>query len=506
MFRTAPVVLLRKGDTGPLSILLSGKEPDMKTYDRLYIYGEWVEGSSDRVLEDVCPIDGSILYSYRAAGKADVDRAYEAAKKAQPAWAATAPAEKAALLEKLADAIEEMRDEAADLLTCEGGSTAAKVGFEISTCISFCKQAMNYPYMMRGETIPSDIPGKQNFVFKSPKGVIGVIAPWNVPLVLAMRSVVPAVATGNTVVLKPASDTPGTAFLIGKFFERAGFPKGVYNAVAGRGSEIGDYFVEHRIPDAISFTGSTEVGQHIGATAGKMIKDVSLELGGNNVMLVLRDADLGKAARAAVFGAFFNQGQVCMALNRIIVEESVYDAFAKILVEAVRQIKVGDPHDPDVFLGPVISRTQVERIEEFIRGTLDAGATVALEGRTEGNYVFPWVFTDCTNDMPACRNEVFGPVVCLIRAKDEEEALAIANDTEYGLSGSVFTEDLFHGMEVAKRIVTGMVHVNDQSINDEPHVMFGGEKMSGIGRFNNHWVIDKFTTDKWISVQTNPRF
>ena len=478
----------------------------MIAYDKLYIDGEWAEGTSDKVMEDICPMDNSVLYSYRAASKADVDRAYAAAKRAQPAWAATPPAEKAALLENLAYAIEEMSDEAADLLTCEGGSTAAKVGFEISTCISFCKQAMGFPYMMRGETIPSDIPGKQNFVFKSPKGVIGVIAPWNVPLVLAMRSVVPAIATGNTVVLKPASDTPGTAFLIGKFFEKAGFPKGVYNAIAGRGSEIGDYFVEHTVPDAISFTGSTEVGQRIGSTAGSMIKDVSLELGGNNVMLVLKDADLGKAARAAVFGAFFNQGQVCMALNRIIVDESVYDAFKTQFVDAVKQIKVGDPHDPDVFLGPVISRTQVDRIEGFIKETIEAGATVALEGHTEGNYVYPWVFADCTNDMPACCNEVFGPVVCLIKAKDEEEALAIANDTEYGLSGSVFTEDLFHGMEVARRIATGMVHVNDQSINDEPHVMFGGEKMSGVGRFNNHWVIDKFTTDKWISVQTDPRF
>ena len=319
----------------------------MIAYDKLYIDGEWAEGTSDKVMEDICPMDNSVLYSYRAASKADVDRAYAAAKRAQPAWAATPPAEKAALLENLAYAIEEMSDEAADLLTCEGGSTAAKVGFEISTCISFCKQAMGFPYMMRGETIPSDIPGKQNFVFKSPKGVIGVIAPWNVPLVLAMRSVVPAIATGNTVVLKPASDTPGTAFLIGKFFEIAGFPKGVYNAIAGRGSEIGDYFVEHTVPDAISFTGSTEVGQRIGSTAGSMIKDVSLELGGNNVMLVLKDADLGKAARAAVFGAFFNQGQVCMALNRIIVDESVYDAFKTQFVDAVKQIKVGDPHDPD---------------------------------------------------------------------------------------------------------------------------------------------------------------
>ena len=478
----------------------------MIAYDKLYIDGEWVEGTSGKVMEDICPMDNSVLYTYKAAGKEDVDRAYEAARKAQPGWAATTPGEKAAMLEKLAQAIEEMSDEIADLLICEGGSTAPKVGFEISTCINICKQAMKFPYLMRGETIASDIPGKQNFTFKVPKGVIGVIAPWNVPLVLAMRSIVPAVATGNTVVLKPASDTPGTAFIIGKFFEKAGFPKGVYNAVAGKGSDIGDYFVEHPVPDAISFTGSTEVGKRIGSTAGSMIKDVSLELGGNNVMLILKDADLEKAARAAIFGAFFNQGQVCMALNRILIEESRYDDFAKIFIEAVKQVKVGDPHDPEVFIGPIISQTQVQSIEKYIKANIEAGATAALEGHTEGNYIYPWVFTDCSNDMPACCNEVFGPVICLLKVKDEEEGIAIANDTSYGLSGSVFTEDLFHGLEVAKRMESGMVHVNDQSINDEPHVMFGGEKMSGVGRFNDHWVVEKFTTEKWISVQTEARF
>ncbi|MBO4359491.1 MAG: aldehyde dehydrogenase family protein [Eubacteriaceae bacterium] len=475
----------------------------MIAYDKLYIDGQWVEGTSDKVMEDTCPMDNSVLYTYKAASQADVDAAYAAARAAFPAWARTTPGEKASMLEKLGNAIAEMADEVADLLICEGGSTKPKVDFEIGMCINICKQAMAFPYLMRGETIASDTPGKENFTFKAPKGVIGVIAPWNVPLVLAMRSVVPAVACGNTVVLKPASDTPGTAFIIGKFFEKAGFPKGVYNAIAGKGSEIGDYFVEHPIPDAISFTGSTEVGQMIGATAGNMIKDVSLELGGNNVMMVLKDADLEKAAASAIFGAFFNQGQVCMALNRIIIEEPVYEEFAKIYVEMVKGIKVGDPHDPEVFLGPVISQTQVKSVEGFIEGTIKAGATVALEGHTEGNYIYPWVFKDCTNDMPACCNEVFGPVICLIKAKDEEEALAIANDTEYGLSGCIFTRDVFHGMELAKRLETGMTHINDQSIADEPHVMFGGEKMSGVGRFNNHWVIDKFTSEKWISVNKN---
>ncbi|MBQ9828238.1 MAG: aldehyde dehydrogenase family protein [Lachnospiraceae bacterium] len=478
----------------------------MLAYDKLYINGKWVEGSSDKVMEDRCPMDGSLLYTYKAASKDDVDKAYAAARAAFPGWAKTTPGEKAAMLEKLANAIEEMADEVAEVLIMEGGSTAPKVGFEISTCINICKQAMAFPYMLRGETVASDIPGKDNFVYKAPKGVIGVIAPWNVPLVLAMRSVVPAVATGNTVVLKPASDTPATAFLVAKFFEKAGFPAGVFNAVVGKGSEIGDYFVEHETPELISFTGSTEVGKQIGRTAGGQIKDVSLELGGNNVMLVLKDADLSKVIGAAIFGAFFNVGQVCMALNRIIVEEPLYDAFVEAFVGAVKTVKVGDPHDPEVFIGPIISETQVKSVEGFIKANIEAGATVALEGHTEGNYIYPWVFTDCTNDMPACCNEVFGPVVCIIKCKDEEEGIAIANDTEYGLSGCVFTEDLYHGIQVAQRIESGMTHVNDQSINDEPHVMFGGAKHSGVGRFNYTWVVDKFTTTKWISVQTNNRF
>lgn len=478
----------------------------MKKYDKQYIDGQWREGTSDKTMDNINPMTGELIYSYKAASQKDIDDAYAAAKAAQKSWAQTLPSEKIALLEKLAAVIAKKAPDIESVLIEEGGSTAPKVGFEISTCITITKQAMAYPYMMSGKILASDIPGKDNYIFKSPKGVIGVIAPWNVPLVLAMRSVVPAIATGNTVVLKPSSDTPATAFLIAEFFEEAGFPKGVFNAVAGKGSEIGDYFVQHPTPELISFTGSTAVGPRIGKNAGEQIKDVSLELGGNNVMLVLKDADIKKAVGAAVFGSFFHQGQVCMALNRIIIEEPLYEAFASAFVEAVKGVKVGDPKDKEVFIGPIINKDQVASIEGFVADTIKAGATVALKGKTEGNLIYPWIFTDCTNDMPACKNEVFGPVCCLIKVKDEEEGIAAANDTEYGLSGSVFTENLYHGMEVARRIDSGMTHVNDQSINDEPQVMFGGEKHSGVGRFNYQWVVDKFTTEKWVSVQKTARF
>ncbi len=478
----------------------------MKAYDKQYINGQWVQGGSDDVLEDINPFTGEVLYTYHAASKDDLDAAYAAAKAAQKPWGETAPGERVALLEGLIATIQSMQDEIYSVLQEEGGSAKSKADFEFGTIQAIVREACKFPYMMNGIIQPSDIPGKDNCIIRQPKGVICTIAPWNVPLVLAMRSVVPAVACGNAVVLKPASDTPATAFLIAEMFERAGFPAGLVNAIAGKGSVIGDAIVEHPAADLISFTGSTEVGRRIGEVAGKMIKDVSLELGGNNVMIVLSDADLAAAARAAAFGGYFNAGQVCMAINRIIVMNDVYDAFAEELIAAVKALPVGNPQDDRVFIGPIISKKQVESVEDYVRSTIESGAGVALEGYTVGNVIYPWILNNVTNDMPSAKNEVFGPVVSLMHASSEDEAIAIANDTEYGLSGSLFTRDLYHGMQVAKRIDSGMVHVNDQSINDEPHVMFGGVKRSGIGRFNGEWVMNKFTTQRWISVQQEYRF
>jgi aldehyde dehydrogenase (NAD+) len=478
----------------------------VKHYTRQYIAGKWKEGSGGKELENVNPMNGEVIYKYRPASVADVDAAFAAAAAAQREWAAVAPSQKREYLERLASSIVGMEDDVYSCLAEEAGSTKPKADFEFNTSIEIVKESMYYPFLMGGKILPSNIPGKENYIFKSPKGVIGTIAPWNFPLILAMRSIVPAIATGNAVVLKPATDTPGSAFLIAEFFEKAGFPEGLFNAIAGRGSEIGDAFTGHPVPALISFTGSTEVGRQVGSVAGGMVKDVSLELGGNNAMIVLGDACVEKAVGAAVFGAFFHSGQVCMALNRIIAVDSIYDRFAEAFTNAARTLKVGSPSDPDTFIGPIINGYQVKGIEEKVSATISAGAKVALEGKTEGNLIYPWILTEARNDMPAAREEVFGPVCCLIRAKDEDEAVEIANSTEYGLSGSVFTSDLYNGMQVARRVKSGMVHVNDQSINDETHVMFGGEKYSGVGRFNAQWVVDKFTTEQWVSVQTQYRF
>jgi aldehyde dehydrogenase (NAD+) len=479
----------------------------MKAYTKQFIAGTWREGTGQSVLINCDPFTGKELYSYRSAGIKDIDEAYQAAAQAQKEWAKTPPGQKRAALEALLKAVVDAIPDIHACLLEEDGAVKPKADLEAFVCQEIVREAMAFPLMMDGKIIPSNLPGKENYVYRMPKGVVASISPWNFPFILTMRSIAPALATGNGVVLKPSTDSPGSAFCIAEMIEKCGaFPPGLFNAIAGKGSEIGDAMVNHRVPRIVSFTGSTAVGRRIGEVAGAQIKDVSLELGGNNVMIVLADADIGRAAKAAAFGSNFNAGQVCMALNRIIVMDSVHDRFVEAFVAETKKFKVGDPRDQQVFIGPLINKAQVEILEGFVQGSIKAGAKVALEGKTEGNLVHPWIFTSVRNDMPTSCNEVFGPVCSVISVKSEAEAVAVANDTEYGLSGSIFTEDRFHGMVLAREIDTGMVHINDQSINDEPQVMFGGVKASGIGRFNAQWVVDKFTSDHWISVQREHRF
>ena len=472
----------------------------MKAYDKQYIDGQWREGRGEHILEDRNPYTGEVLYRYRSASREDVDDAYAAARRAQRKWYALAPSERVDAMERLYQTMKGFADIMDECLLLEDGGTFPKRSYEVGDSIKFIRYFMAFPQMMDGKIQVSDKQGQSNFVFRKPKGVITVIAPWNMPFILALRSVLPAIASGNAVVLKPSSDTPATAFIIAEVFEKAGMPAGLLNVVAGSGSEIGDYIVEHPMSDMVSFTGSTEVGQRIGGKAGWKVKDVSLELGGNNSMIILEDADLEKAAEAAIFGSYFNQGQVCMSLNRIIVVEKNYERFCGIFAEKARRVKAGDPADPETFVGPLINAGQVKHLNDLLQASISAGAKVLVEGRTEGNVVWPWALYDVTNDMPSAREEMFGPAINILRAADEDEAVAIANDTTFGLSNSVFGRDVFHAMKVAKRLESGMVHVNDHSIGDEAHVMFGAEKQSGVGRFNGEWVLHKFTTEQWLAV------
>ncbi len=310
--------------------------------------------------------------------------------------------------------------------------------------------------------------------------MVGVISPWNFPLQLANRSVAPALALGNAVVIKPASDTPVTGGLwLAKLFEEAGLPKGVLSVVVGSGKEIGDSFVEHPIPRVISFTGSTEVGRHIAERAGRAVKKVCLELGGNGPFIVLADADLDRAVHAGVVGKFLHQGQICMAANRFIVEAEIHDAFLEKFAARVRTLPTGDPSKKDTVIGPLVNRSQLDGLVKKVDATLKAGARRVCGGAPEGLVHPATVLADVTNDMPAARQELFGPVAPVIRARDAEDAIRIANDTEYGLSSALFTRDLQRGIELAHRIEAGMTHLNDMPVNDEANTAFGGEKASG---------------------------
>ena len=478
----------------------------LENFTNQFINGQWKQGSSNKTIVDRNPYNGEVLLTIPSANKADLDLAYEAAKKAQIAWMDLPLGEKQILFDKLVQVLENNRDTIIDWLVKESGSTVLKANVEFGLVMAMVKESATFMTRINGTILPSYLPNKENRVYRIPKGVVGVIGPWNFPFILTMRSVAPALATGNSVVIKPSSETPVTSgLLIGHLFQEAGFPDGLVNVVVGRGSEIGDEFVTHPIPKLISFTGSTEVGKRIGELAGKNLKDVALELGGNNAMLVLKDANVKRAAKAAAFGKFLHQGQICMSLNRLIVAQEIYEEFVEEFLAITKRINVGNPADPSNFIGPLINHEQVERIQRDIAESVKQGAIIVLDGQVEECLMSPVVLTNVKNDMPIAQNEIFGPVAPIIIAENEEEAIKIANDSPYGLSGSVFTENLHHGVEVAKKIETGMIHINDQSVNDEAHIPFGGEKDSGIGRFNGDWAIDKFTTFKWISIQNGYR-
>ncbi|MDI5922587.1 aldehyde dehydrogenase family protein [Halomonas sp. LR5S13] len=472
------------------------------------IAGEWREGTSDRRTTVTNPYDGSALLDIRLADRSDLDAAFLAAEKAQAEWAATPPAERSALLQRVVEIFDARKEEIIDWLIRESGSTRLKANVEWGAARGITQEAASMPGRVHGMTLASNVPGKENRVYRKPLGVVGVISPWNFPLHLSQRSIAPALALGNAVVVKPASDTPVTGgLLLARIFEEAGLPAGLLSVVVGAGSEIGDAFVEHRVPRMVSFTGSTPVGRRIGGicSGGEHIKKVALELGGNSPFVVLDDADLDQAVNAAAMGKFLHQGQICMAINRIIVDERRYDDFVARFVEKVKGLRVGDPNDMETVVGPIINARQREGLEAKIATARQEGATVLLEGEVDGQLVPPHVFGDVTPEMEISREEIFGPLVGIQKARDEAHALTLANASEYGLSSAVFTADLARGARFAQGIKAGMTHVNDMPVNDEAHVPFGGEKNSGLGRFNGDWAIEEFTTDQWISVQHSPR-
>lgn len=467
----------------------------------VYIDGKPAAGKDTTEIVDINPYNDETIGVFNGASTADVDAAYAAAKAAQPAWAALAPAERAAILNRAADVLEARREEIIEWLIAESGSTRIKADKEVSLAVGITRESATFPTRVTGQIMPSNTPNKEVRVYRKPLGVVGVISPWNFPLHLSQRSVAPAIALGNTVVLKPATDTPVTGgLIIAKIFEEAGLPAGVVNVVAGRGSTIGDYFVEHPTPSLISFTGSTPVGRRVGALAvgGQHIKPVSLELGGNAPLVVLDDADVAAAVGQAVVGTFLHSGQICMSVNRIIVEAPVYDEFVAKFSQAAAGVAHGDPAGQGVLVGPVINDDQLNGHIERINQAKADGMRLVASGEIAGRVVPPHVFADVDPDSDLAQQELFGPMVSIIKAQDEADALRIANNHEFGLSSSIFTQDLDRGARVAQAFEAGMTYINEMPVQDEAHIAFGGERNSGLGRFNGDWAITEFTTDHTI--------
>lgn len=471
-----------------------------------YIGGEWREGRSNNQLVNTNPFNGEVLGTYQMANVEDIDLAYQSAKHAKEEWDKVNPYQKRAILENAVSYIEAHEEEITQIIIEELGGTHLKAAFEIGLVKNIIKEAATYPVRMEGKILPSTIDDVENRLYRIPAGVVGVISPFNFPFFLTVKSVAPALGAGNGVVLKPHENTPimgGT--LIAKIFEEAGIPKGLLNVVVTDINEIGDSFVEHPVPRIISFTGSTKVGSHIGQLAIKNFKKPLLELGGNSAFIVLDDADLDYAVDAAVFSRFAHQGQICMCANRVLVHRSLYDAFLKKFVEKVASLKVGDPSDLSTIIGPVINDRQAKGLSDLVESALHAGAEAILKGTTVGTLVEPTILVNVTPDMKVAQEELFGPVISIIPFDTDKEAIAIANDTKFGLSGAVHTANIERGVQFAKQVHTGMIHVNDITINDEPIVAFGGEKQSGIGRLNGEWSLEEFTTLKWIAVNHGKR-
>ncbi len=471
--------------------------------DQQFIAGQWQPGRSQKMIQNLNPYTQDTIFTLQSASTADVDAAYAAADKAFQQGAIKSVELRQQILQKLQQVIQARQDEIIDWLILESGSTRFKAGLEVGAALSIIQESQKFPEQIKTEQLESKDPQRKSLVLRKPLGVIGVISPWNFPFHLSMRSVATAIACGNSVVLKPASDTPVTGgTLLGKLFEEAGLPAGVLNVVCGAGSEIGDYFVEHQIPKMISFTGSTEVGQNVGskALASPRIKRLALELGGNAPLVILDDADLDLAVELTIMGRFMHQGQICMSTNRVIVDASIHDTYVEKLLERVKTVAVGDPNLEETIIGPIINQSQVEKHQQIIQSAKEQGAELVYEGGIEGNLVYPHIFTGVAPESPLAQEESFGPILPILKARDEAHALKLANDTRFGLSSAVCTSNIKRGVHFTEQLDIGMTHINGISVADQANAPFGGEKNSGLGRFNGRWIFEEFTRTHWLTV------
>jgi aldehyde dehydrogenase (NAD+) len=450
------------------------------------------------------PFNGELYAKVPEADARDVDRVMAAAYEARSQWASAPAPVRSQFLLKAAQVLEASRQEFAEVLTLEGGGTFGKVMFEISQTVDMLETAAADARYVVGETYSND-PTKISMTLRKPRGTIVAISPWNFPLVLSMYKISYGLATGNTVVLKPASDTPVIGLKIGELFEKAGLPAGVFNVITGPGSVLGKALIDDRRCSFVAITGQTVTGREVARRAAENLKECTLELGGKNPIIILADADLDYAVKSVVFSAFLHQGEICMSADRIIVERPIVEEFTKAFVGFTAHLPVGDPSLPTTFIGPIINDAQVQVIDAHVKDAVAKGATVLTGGSYQGRLYQPTVLSGITPAMRIYYEETFGPVASIIPVSDEKEALAVANDTAYGLSAGVITKDLEKALFLAEGLDVGMVHVNDGSIDADACCPFGGCKESGQGREGGRYAVEKLTDLKWVTIQKTKR-
>ncbi|MGW1209596.1 aldehyde dehydrogenase family protein [Streptomyces sp. NPDC002499] len=473
----------------------------------LFIGGKDVPAASGRTAEDVNPYTGEVYATVAAAGPEDVRRAVDAADAAFEEWAALAPFARRAIFLKAADLLDARGEQVAELMAHEAGGTRPWAYFNVALAANILREAAAAITAPRGEVLSAQEQGALGLAVREPLGVVAAFAPWNAPVILGVRAVAAPLAAGNTVVVKPSEDAPlACGFLVADVLREAGLPDGVLNVVTNApedAAEIAEALIADERVRAVNFTGSTNVGRIIGEHAARHLKPAVLELGGKNAVLVLADADVDYAVDAVTFSVFMNAGQICMSGDRILVHESLAEEFTAKFAAKVASLQAGDPSDPHTVVGPLVSTSAARRVAGLVGDAVAKGAKVVVGGGEPAEAVHPaTVLSEVPKDAELYYAEAFGPVCVLDTFADDATAVAAANDTDNGLTCGIITENATHGLAVARRIRTGIVHINDQSVADEPQAPFGGAKASGYGRFGGRWGIEAFSNTRWVTIAT----
>lgn len=475
---------------------------------KMLINGQLVAAESGQTFQRVSPLTGTVVTEAAAAQPKDVELAIESAQAAFQKWSVLSPTERRMKLLRAADLMEERADDFVLTARAETGSTDSWYGFNAHLSANILREAAAMTTQIDGSIIPTDLTNNISMGVRVPCGVILSMAPWNAPLILATRAIALPLACGNSVILKASENCPATHVLLGEVLTEAGIDPGVINVITNAPEDAGqivEQLIAHPFVKRINFTGSTKVGRIIAELAARALKPVLLELGGKAPVIICENANIDQAVEGVVFGAYFNQGQICMSTERLIVHESISEEFLEKLVTKIDSIKVGHPDDPETNFAYLESERSAERIRELIKDAVAKGAELPRPLEIKGALMKPVIVNGIRPEMQLYYEESFGPVVTMTTYSNEAEAITLANDSEYGLSAAVYSQDLSQALKIAKQIESGICHINGATVHDEAQAPFGGVKSSGYGRFGSKFAVDQFTEVRWITLQTGPR-